>query len=293
MPRVAQALPHRQGSHFHAMSQTMSFHNLLPACEEGNVEAWRVFLADYSPFVEQLFRIYLPLSREEQDSFWRDSLIAMGANNFEPLRGLAHQAEREFLVDLRAWVLDRAPGKLQRSEDATVPPSPTCETLTQFLKGLPLLHQEVVFLTLAGYSAASLAKLLRISPTIAGPGLERLKAEYAPVLDRPEDRCLWPAAWIELTHSVRAAKGEDCATLRQLVRILDGQATWYDKSPIEGHRSSCLHCLEKSTSLQEAVYWKRAGKPLPPERIEGLLQVLPLRASKKARGSVFSRVLGK
>lgn len=271
----------------------MGFHKVLPACEEGNADAWRVFLADYSPIVDQLFRIYLPLSRAEQNEFWRETLVALSANDFEPLRGFEHQAEREFLVDLRAWVLDRAPAKLHPSEDATLPPSPTGETLTELLKGLPLLHQEVVFLTLAGYSPASLEKLLRTTPTISAPGLARLKAEYALVLDRSEERCLWPAAWIELIRSARAAKGGNCATLRQLVRILDGQASWYDKSPVEEHRSSCLHCLEKWTSLQEVVHWKREGKPWARERIEWLLNVLPLRAHSKPRRWVLSRVLGK
>jgi hypothetical protein len=271
----------------------MSFHKVLPACVEGDANAWRVFLADYSPIVDQLFRIYLPLSREEQNEFWREILIVLSANDFERLRGFEHQAEREFLVDLRAWVLDRARTKLDPSGDATLPPRPTGETLTQLLKGLPLLHQEVVLLTLAGYSPASLEKLLRITPAVAGLGLARLKAEYALVLDRSEDRCLWPAAWIELIHLARVAKKGDCATLRQLVRILEGQASWYEKSPVEEHRSSCLHCLEKWTSLQEVVHWKREGKPWPRERIEPLLNVLPLRADQKPRKSVLTRILGK
>jgi hypothetical protein len=275
------------------MSNLMSFHKVLPACEEGSVEAWQAFLGDYSPAIYELFRVYLPLTREEQDQFWRAALVALTGSNFERLRGFEHQAEREFLVDLRAFVLDRALTQLDPSMDATLPPQPTVETLAELLKGLPLLHQEIVFLTLAGYSHASLEKLLRITPTVAQQGLERLKTQYAPLLSRSEDRCLWPAGWTGLTRSLRAAQQENCASLRQLIRILDGQVSWYDKSPVEEHRSACFHCLELWTSLLEVVHWKRQARPWAPAQFEPFLACLPLRAGPKSRRSVFARLFGK
>jgi len=271
----------------------MTFHKTLPGCEQGDRDAWRLFLARYTPIVFQLFGVYLPGTPEQRWEFWREAVRALCAGNYERLRAFSHQSEREFLVDVRAFLLDRVSAAIDSSLDAQAPPGPTVETLGALLKGLPLLHQEIVFLTLAGYSQATLEKVLRISPAVAQQGFERLRADYAPVLERSEDRCLWPAGWTAITRTARAGKRDDCAPLRLLVRILDGQATWYEKSPVEEHRATCLHCLEFWTSLLEVSSWERVMKPWPPEQIEPLLADLPLRAPEKSRGSLFARIRGK
>ena len=223
---------------------------------------------------------------------WRDALRALSANECATLRGFSHQSEREFLVGLRAFLQDWAATKLESSQDAADPPAPTVQTLGALLSGLPVLHQEIAFLTLAGYSQATLEKILRITPAVAGEGLGRLRASYAPVLERSEDRCLWPSAWIGICGAARAEEQKDCTPLRQLVRILDGQASWYDKTPAEEHRTKCLHCLELWTSLLEVVAWDRARQPWPAEKIEPLLAAIPVKQEKR-KPSVFARMLGK
>jgi hypothetical protein len=77
-----------------------------------------------------------------------------------------------------------------------------------------------------------------------------------------------------------------------LIRILDGQASWYDKSPAEAHRTKCLHCLELWTSLLEVVAWDRMRQPWPAEKIEPLLAAIPLKQEKRMP-SLFARMLGR
>jgi hypothetical protein len=271
----------------------MTFHKILAGCEEGKREAWRAFLTDYTPIVLRLFEVYSPWASEQRGSSWAEALRALAADHGAPLRGFSHRSEREFLVDLRAFLLDWMVEKLDPSCEAAEPPAPTTEALTAIVEGLPLAHQEIVFLALAGYSQGTLEKILRISPAVAGEGLSRLRTHYAPVLERTEDRCLWPSAWIALGHAARAGQQKDCAPLRQLIRILDGQASWYDKSPAEHHRSSCLHCLELWTSLLEVVAWERQRKPWPAAEVEPLLAVVPLPAPEKTKPSLLARMFGK
>jgi hypothetical protein len=216
----------------------------------------------------------------------------LSANECAVLRSFSHQSEREFLVGLRAFLLDWIGSKLESSQDAVDPAAPTVQALGALFRGLPVVHQEIAFLTLAGYSQATLEKILRISPAVAGEGLGRLRASYAPVLERSEDRCLWPAAWLGICGAARADGQKDCTPLRQLIRILDGQASWYDKSPAEEHRTKCLHCLELWTSLLEVVAWDRARQPWPAERIEHLLTAVPVREEKR-KPSLLARMLGK
>jgi hypothetical protein len=240
----------------------------------------------------QFFGIYSPWEGDARLDCWRDVLRALSADTYAALRGFSHQSEREFLVGLRAFLLDWTLPRIESPQDAVDPPAPTVQTLGALLTGLPVLHQEIAFLTLAGYSQRSLEQILRITPAVAGEGLGRLRTNYARVLERSEDQCLWPSAWIGICGAARADEKKDCTPLRKLIRILDGQASWYDKTPAEEHRTKCLHCLELWTSLLEVVAWDRARQPWPAEKIEPLLAAVPVMEEKPKR-SLFARMLGR
>jgi len=274
------------------MSKLMTFHKILPGCEEGNLEAWKAFLATYTPMALQFFGVYSLWAPEARLDCWRDALRALRANECAALRGFSHQSEREFLVGLRAFLQDWTATQIESSQDAADPPAPTVQTLGALLSGLPLSHQEIVFLTLAGYSHGTLEKILRITPTVAGEGMARLHSSYARLLERSEDQCPWPSAWIDICRAARADEKKDCTPLRQLIRILDGQASWYDKTPAEEHRSKCLHCLELWTSLLEVVAWDRTRRPWPEDKTELLTLDTPT-LSSNAHNSLVGRVLAK
>ncbi len=240
----------------------------------------------------QFFGVYSPWAPDVRWDCWRDALRALSANECATLRGFSHQSEREFLVGLHAFLQEWAATKLESSQDAADPPAPTVQTLGALLSGLPLVHQEIAFLTLAGYSQATLEKILRITPAVAGEGLERLRASYAQVLERSEDRCLWPSTWIGICGAARADGKKDCTPLRQLIRILDGQASWYDKTPAEEHRTKCLHCLELWTSLREVVAWDRTRQPWPEDKIEPLMVDTPAMPDKDHK-SLLDRLFGR
>ena len=270
----------------------ITFHKTLAGCEAGNPESWRAFLGDYTPVVYQLVDVYLPLMREGQARLWEEMLLALAADNFERLRSFDHQAEREFLADLRGLLLDRGATKLDPAEDMTGAPRPAPDTVDALLEGLPLIHREILFLKLAGYSDGTLEKMLRITPAIAQRGLERLQADYSAVLKKDRDACLWPAAWTELLAHARSARSADCPPLRQFVRILDGQTSWYEKEPLEKHVGLCLHCLERWTALRELIYWRHGAKPLPAAEVNALVSRLSLPAGPKKEKSFLKRVLG-
>jgi hypothetical protein len=266
-----------------------TFHKILSACEEGSREGWQVFLESYTPIVFRLFDLYLSCSTEARKDFWRDALGALAAHNFERLRSFEHQAEREFLVDLRAFLLDRGAATLDPLQDSSLAPRPTPDTVSALLNGLPLTHQEVLFFKLAGYSDAAIEKALVITPSVAQEGWARLRADYSVLLGRDEDRCLWPAAWAAVLRFARTAKNENCPPLRQFIRIQEGGFSWYDKEPAEQHIAGCLHCLEWWTALREIKYWRNQAKPCPPSELDGLISALPLGAASKKK-SLLARM---
>ena len=270
----------------------VTFHKILRGCEDGIRESWRLFLTDYSPIVFHLAAVYLPNPAGLGKQVWRDVLQALTSNDFERLRSLDHQAEREFLLDLRALFLDCGVTKLDPSRDFAQAQPPALDRVRELLKDLPLLHQQVMFTKLAGYSDATIEQIYTITPAVAAQSLERLKPQYAALLGREQDVCLWPAAWTQLVHDARASKTESCPPARQYVRMLDGQSSWYDKGPLEQHMSTCLHCLERWTALREITYWRREAKPRPQDEIHDLLSGLPTRTTSSAGRAVLKRIFG-
>ena len=270
----------------------ITFHKTLAGCEAGNPESWRAFVGDYTPLVYRLVGEYLPPLREGRAQLWEEALLALAANDFERLRSFDHQAEREFLADLRRFLLERGAKKLEPARDITRAPRPAPDTVDALLKGLPLIHQEILFLKLAGYSNHTLEKMLRITPGIAQRGLDRLQADYSAVLEKDRDACLWPAAWLELLARAWSASSADCPPLRQFVRMLDGQTSWYEKEPVEKHVGLCLHCLERWTALRELSYWRHGAKPLPEAEVKALVSSLSLQAGPKKEKSLLKRVFG-
>jgi len=270
----------------------LTFHKILAGCEQGSREPWQRFLCDYTPGAFALLNVYAPrFSVEQRDESWRRMVQALAENNFQRLRELDHQSERVFLTDLRRLLLQRILATLDPRLDSQTP-SPTAEALNSLLKGQPLLHQMICFLKLAGYSDSTLEGLLRIPPSVAHQGLDRLGTDFSASLRRQKDECRWPSAWVNLLQQAWTSGTEQCSPVRQFVRILDGQIGWYDKVPIERHVAGCLHCLEGWSALREIAYWKREAKPLPTQETDSFLRGLPIAAQSKLQKPFLKRVFG-
>jgi len=271
-----------------------TFQRILPGCEAGDRAAWEAFLARYAPIVQMLDDFYLPgRVRNVQAALWTDALRSLSANHCERLQTLDHQAEREFLADLRAFYLDLGEPTLGPSPGSPQVAAPTLESLESQLKDLPLAQKEIVFFKLAGYSDAALERILLLPAAAIQKPLAQVEKSYGTVLHRDVDACPWPSAWLEILRRARVARGDDCPSRRVLIRILDGQTTWYEKSPAEEHMARCLHCLESWVALREVTYLRRVTAPLPLPEIEPFLASLPIGMAAAASPSLLKRIFGR
>jgi hypothetical protein len=175
--------------------------------------------------------------------------------------------------------------------DGVAVPAPTLESLEALLKDLPVVQKEIVFFKLAGYSDATLERILLLPAAAIQKPLASVEKSYGTVLHRDGDCCPWPAAWLEILARARGARREDCPSRRLLVRISDGQTTWYEKSPAEEHLARCLHCLEFWVALREVTYLRRVTTPLPLAEVEPLLSCLPIAAA--ASPSLLKRLFSR
>ena len=278
-----------------------TFHKVREECEHLNADAWRAFLSMYGPLGAHLLAMYAP-APAAMASAWQNTLRQLTENHCERFRGMARQTEREFLVEVRALLLETLssafastpPGEAGATvampdSEAKVKLDP--ESLAQLLEGLPLLHQEIIFFKLAGYSDASIEKMQRIAPRVAEKSIERMSPNYSAAVRIENDRCVWPVEWLRLLQQARAAKKEQCGQLQQFLRIHDGQVSWYDKEPVEKHVSGCLHCLERWAALREVGFWRKVAPPVPAAQIEEGLGSLGL-GGRRVKKSLLQRVFG-
>lgn len=270
----------------------LTFHKILAGCEAGGAAAWRAFIADYTPLAGSLTRIYLP-GAQQSEHLWKGALRGLAAENFSLLRGFEHQSEREFLLDLRAFYLGKSQASLDPAFDSKDRPAPTASGVAEMLKGAPLVHQEVLFLKLAGYSNATLEKIFRLTPAVAQASLARLGEAYLSAAQTDQGAC--PSAWLAMLGELWAARTEKCPTARLFIRIQEGQIGWQEKDPAEKHVSECLPCLERWTALRELAYWRWAAPPVAAAQVENLLTALPLSNTNAhaKRKSLLSRLFAK
>jgi hypothetical protein len=270
-----------------------TFHKVRERCEQADAEAWRAFLELYTPLGLHLLKMHLPEQETAAERLWKQALGALAADGFERFRATPRQSEREFLADVRSVLLERAAQEnAAGAAEAPQPGSATnllnLETFGKLLEGLPLLHQEMLFFKLAGYTDASIERMMRMAPRVAQAAFGRLEADYAEALKIERDRCLWPRPWLALLQDARAQKQEACPQVHQFLRIQDGQVSWYDKEPVEKHVSGCRHCLEAWAALREVGYWRQAAPPVTAQQIESCLSGLPVAPATKK--SFFKRM---
>lgn len=267
-----------------------TFHKIREQSEQGNAAAWRALLEFYAPAFVRLLEIHGAIHPREASAVLKKMLAGLTANGFERFRACSRQSERDFLGELRALLLEAAV-ESTAPKDSQIPASGAFEPekISKLLEDLPLLHKEMLFLKLAGYTENSLERVMRVSPRVAEKAFERLAGEYQAVRHTEKDRCPWPAAWLAFLQQARSLKAENCIASHEMVRIHDGQVSWYDKEPVEKHLSTCLHCLEAWIGLREIGYWRRAADTLSSSEIEQLLEVIPVERPP-AKKSLFQRL---
>ena len=278
----------------HNQTTLFTFHKIREQGEQGNAEAWRAFLDFYGPVFVRLLEIHGAVERAEALRILKKALADLSANGFERFRATSRQSEREFLGDIRGLLLEvalEAAFNPAPAESPSTAPGGIFETekIAKLLEGLPLLHKEMLFFKLSGYSDDTLERVLRIAPRVAEKAFERLTAEYEPARHAKGERCPWPADWLAFLKRARGLKAENCLSPHQFIRVHDGQVSWYDKEPVEKHVSACLHCLEAWTGLREVGYWRHAADPLSASEIKQLLEALPVE-KPPVKKSLFARL---
>ena len=267
-----------------------TFHKIRGEIEQAKADAWRALLDFYGPVFFRLLEVHAAIPSREAPPVVKKMLAELTANGLEHLRATSRQSEREFLGDLRALLLEVALDLTASKNSQTVAEGAFApEKISKLLDDLPLLHREMLFFKLEGYSENTIERLMRVSPRMAEKAFERLTGEYEAARQTERDRCPWPAAWLAFLKQARALKSEKCTPAHEIVRIQDGQVSWYDKEPVEKHVSGCLNCMNVWTGLREVSVWRFEAEPLSRSQIGELLEAVPVE-QMPAKKSLFQRL---
>ena len=268
-----------------------TFHKIREQSEQGKVGAWRALLEFYAPVFFRVLEIEGAISAQEGLPVVQRMLGDLTSNSFERLRATSRQSEREFLGDLRAMLMEAAADQVSAKNPETLAAGAfEPDKIAKLLDGLPLLHKEMLFFRLAGYTENTVERVMRLSPRVAEKAFERLAGEYQAARLTERDQCPWPAAWLAFLKQARDLKTENCTPTHEMMRIHDGQVSWYEKEPVEKHVSGCLHCLEAWTGLREVGYWRRAADPISASKIDQLFEVIPLEKTLTKKKSFLQRL---
>jgi hypothetical protein len=268
-----------------------TFHKIRTQIEQVDPQAWRALLEFYAPAFFRLLEIHGAIRARDASPIVKKMLTELTAKGFERLRASSRQSEREFLGELRALLLGVALDSVaSQHSDKTASGAFEPEKIAKLLDELPLLHNEMLFFRLAGYTENTLERILRMSPRVAEKAFEQLADEYEAARQTKQDRCPWPAAWLVFLKKARGLKTEHCIPAHEIVRIHDGQVSWYEKEPVEKHVSGCLYSLDAWTGLREVGYWRRAAEPLSSSEIDQLLEVIPLEKKSEMKKSLLQRL---
>ncbi len=243
-------------------------------CGRGERQGWMEFVRDYGIIARQLLEHYFPTLRPEIETHEEAIFQRARANNNAWFQGLKFSNEREFLMEFRELVF--AYGR----EMGRVPaPQVSMEQYLAVIQDLTLIERELLWMYVKGYDAGQIAPIMMnaaaTSEAVKKLADERL-AKILPAATRDSirlsSRVLLEAA--AKTHS------EQCMGWKTFNNLINGQISWRERELAEEHIRGCPNCIDRFTSFQEMIRYRKDAEALGEAEIEKILATLELPMAK-------------
>ena len=259
-------------------------YDMIRDCREDKREGWADFVSRYVPVIRWLIAHYFP-SRENDPALVERLLISLRTSTANLFDSFDPAPERHFLLALRARVLGEA------ERDRATPPAEYAldlETLAEALAPLTLTEKQVVWLETMSYDEQPTSRMLKMAPDTAVRARERA-AELLRVKMSSWRRSVVADNGAVLIGAALKAGTADCFPAKAFLDIIDGRATWSNRSQMERHVNSCWHCIDHFCRLREASVLRDLPNPLSAAEAEPYLKLLgvepePRSFWKKLRG---------
>lgn len=254
-------------------------------CARGEREGWMEFVRDYAGITRRLLELYFPALAPEMDTHVAAVFQRARANDSAWFKTLKFTNEREFGMSFRELVF--AYGR----EQAKVPtPEISIEQYAQVIQDLTLIERELLWLFVKGYTAPQIAPIMMNAAATAEAVKKIADQRLAQILPAATKDAFNVSARV-LTEAAEKSAGEQCLSLKTFNNLINGQLTWRERELAEEHIRTCFNCLDRFTSFQEAIRYRKDAEPLPEAEIEPLLAGLNLPPAKKK--GFFSKLLAR
>lgn len=257
--------------------------DLRERCLAGDVQAWRSFIRSYGPLTRHLLQHYFPnLGPQLLPEVFRAARAAPGGF----WQGFAGTGQKEFLLHLRRHVL--GVGRERRGPAPETPLTP--KSFASLLQHFPQAQREMVILSLKGYPPATIAPMVRSSPTtvesVVSDARQKLERSLGPASPP------FPGDQDALFERIERERTEDCLPDRFYVHFEDGgTVSWRDRDNAERHFEICWRCLLQLTDYRETEHFFRVLSPLEEETENALAQGLGVSHTERKRPSLWDRLL--
>lgn len=254
-------------------------------CARGERLGWHDFVRDHTFLARQLFQRYFPTLVPEEDSHIVELYRRARAHDNAWFRSFSFSNEREFLMHFRELVFTYG------REEARVPaPQLSLEQVAEIMKGMPLIEREMLWLFVKGYTAEQMAPIILNAAVTASAVKQTADQRLGEILPGSSPDAFNVSARV-LMEAAEKTRGENCLPLKTFNNLVNGQITWRDRELAEQHIRDCFYCLDRYTSFQEMIRYRKDSVPLTDSQTEKILSTLDLPAPKTK--GVLARLFSK
>jgi hypothetical protein len=251
-------------------------------CAHGRRRGWEEFVRDYAGIARRLLERYFPTLVPEIDSHVLAVFGRARAANSAWFATLHFTNEREFLMAFRDLVF--AYGR----EVARIPvPRLSLNQVLEIMHDQPLVEREMLWMFIKGYTSEQIAPMLMnaaaTAETVKAVAAERL----ARILPGPSSDAL-TVSCRALMEAAEKSSSDQCLSLKTFNNIINGQITWRERELAEEHMTGCFYCIDRFTTFQEMIRFRKDIPPLSAPQIENIVNALNLPAVKQK--NVFAKL---
>jgi hypothetical protein len=248
--------------------------SMVEDCARGERQGWYEFARDYAAIARSLLQQYFPTLNPELDSHVGFVFERARANDNQWVRDLRFQNERELLMSFRQLVF--AYGR----EQARVPaPEISLEQMRQIMRDLTVVQRELLWLFVKGYDAPRIAAVM-MNADVTANDLKRVADErLGQILPGASPEAFNVSARV-LIEAAEKTAGEHCLPWKTFNNLINGQISWRERELAEKHIGDCFNCIDRFTSFQEMIRYRKDAQPASEAEIESILARLNLPGAK-------------
>lgn len=254
-------------------------------CAAGRRLGWSEFVRDYGEITRSLLLHFFPVLQPDIAEHVAGVFQRGRINDNTWFKGLKFANEREFMMSFRDLLF--AYGR----EHARIPvPELSLDQMREIMKDLNVVEREVLWLYVKGYTAEQIAPIMSNAEATSRAVKQVADERLAQVLPAATRDAFNISARV-LIEAAEKAGTPECLPWKTFNNIINGQVSWREREVAEAHIKECFHCIDRFTSFQEMIQWRKTAPPWPQEQVDPVLAKLQLPA-EKSRG-LLGRILAR